>query len=81
MLRTALVVLLLACLPGALIFRVPLFDRARRAALAAEERWFWTIVLSAALSSMVALSLAVAGSYAPGAGALAGTVRSASGSR
>ena len=64
MLRTALVVLLLACLPGALIFRIPLLDRARRAALAAEERWFWTIVLSAALSSIVALSLAVAGSYA-----------------
>ena len=64
MLRTALVVLLLAWLPGALIFRVPLIDRARRAALAAEERLFWTIVLSAALSSIVALSLAVAGSYA-----------------
>ena len=63
MLRTALVVLLLACLPGALIFRIPLLDRARRAALAAEERWFWSIVLSAALSSIVALSLAVAGSY------------------
>ncbi len=62
--RTALVVLLLACLPGALIFRVPLFDRARRAALPAEERWFWAVVLSAALSSILAFTLALAGSYA-----------------
>ena len=64
MLRTALVVLLLAWLPGALVFRIPLFDRARRAALAAEERLFWSVVLSAALSSGAALALAVAGSYA-----------------
>jgi len=64
MLRTALVVLLLAYLPGALIFRFPLLDRARRAALAAEERLFWAVVLSVALSSLVAFSLAVAGSYA-----------------
>ena len=62
--RTALVVLLLAYLPGALIFRIPLLDRARRAALAAEERVFWAVVLSAALSSGMALGLAVAGSYA-----------------
>ena len=62
--RTALVVLLLAYLPGALILRIPLFDRARRAALAAEERVFWAVVLSAALSSGMALGLAVAGSYA-----------------
>ena len=64
MLRTALVVLLLAYLPGALIFRLPLLDRARRAALAAEERLFWAVVLSVALSSLVAFSLAGAGSYA-----------------
>ena len=64
MLRTALVVLLLAYLPGALLFRVPLLDRARRAALSAEERVFWGVVLSAALSSIGALSLAVAGTYA-----------------
>ena len=64
MLRTAFVVLLLAWLPGALLFRIPLLDRARRAALAAEERLFWAVVLSAALSSAAALGLAVAGSYA-----------------
>ena len=64
MLRTALVVLLLAYLPGALLFRIPLLDRARRAALSAEERVFWGVVLSAALSSIGALSLAVAGTYA-----------------
>ena len=64
MLRTTLVVLLLAYLPGALLFRVPLLDRARRAALAAEERLFWAVVLSAALTSVVAFAVAAAGSYA-----------------
>ena len=64
MLSTALVVLLLAYLPGALLFRVPLLDRARRAALAAEERLFWAVVLSAAMSSVAAFALAAAGSYA-----------------
>lgn len=64
MARTAFILLLLACLPGALLLRVPLFDRARRAALAAEERWFWTVVLSAALSSIVAFALAAGGFYA-----------------
>ena len=63
MLRTALVVLLLAYLPGALIYRLPLLDRGRRAALAAEERLFWAVALSLAVSSLVAFSLAVAGSY------------------
>ena len=64
MLRTALVVLLLAYLPGALLFRVPVLDRARRAALDAEERLFWAVVLSAALTSVTAFALAAAGSYA-----------------
>lgn len=64
MLQTAFVVLLLAYLPGALIFRLPFLDRPRRAALAAEERLFWAIVLSVALSSLVAFGLAVAGGYA-----------------
>ena len=62
--RTALVVLLLAYLPGALLFRIPLLDRARRAALAVEERLFWAVVLSATLTSVVAFALAAAGSYA-----------------
>ena len=64
MLRTAFVVLLLGYLPGALLFRVPALDRERRAALTAEERLFWAVVLSAALSSAGALSLAFAGTYA-----------------
>lgn len=64
MLRTTFVVLLLAYLPGALLFRIPRFDRARRAALAAEERLFWAVVLSAALTSVAALAVAAAGSYA-----------------
>ncbi len=64
MLRTTLAVLLFAYLPGTLLFRVPLLDRARRAALAVEERLFWAVVLSAALTSVVAFALAAAGSYA-----------------
>ena len=35
-----------AYLPGALLFRLPVADRARRAALAAEERVFWHVILS-----------------------------------
>ena len=35
-----------AWLPGAVLFRVPWFDRPRRAQLAAEERSYWAIVLS-----------------------------------
>ena len=63
MARTALVFLLLAYLPGALILRAPLLDRARRAGLPAEERVFWAVVLSVALSSIVAFILALGGSY------------------
>ena len=41
MVRTAFIVLLIAYLPGALIFRLPVAERSRRAALSAEERVFW----------------------------------------
>ena len=59
----ALAVPLLAYLPGALIFRLPVGERSRRAALPAEERVFWSILLSLALSSFTALGLAAAGLY------------------
>ncbi len=52
-----------AYLPGALIFRAPVADRGRRAALAPEERAFWGVVLSVALTSLVALGLAAPGWY------------------
>lgn len=47
-----------AWLPGALIFRLPWLDRDRRAALDAEERLFWAIVLSLAVSLSFVLFLA-----------------------
>ena len=63
MVRAALIVLLIAYLPGALIFRLPLAERSRRAALSAEERVFWAVVISVALSSIVAFALATTGSF------------------
>jgi hypothetical protein len=56
-------VALVAMLPGTLLFRLPVADRARRAALSAEERIYWSVVLSAAVSSIVVLSLAAGGWY------------------
>lgn len=63
MLHSAFVVFLVAYLPGALIFRLPVADPSRRAALAAEERVFWAVVISVALSSLVAFGLAALGIY------------------
>ncbi len=56
-------VLLLAYLPGQLIFRSPIGNRDRRARLPAEERVFWCILLSLALTSCLGLGLAAAGWY------------------
>jgi hypothetical protein len=50
--------LIVTWLPGVLIFRLPWLDRDRRAALDAEERLFWAIVLSVAVSLSVVLLLA-----------------------
>ena len=63
MVRTAFIVLLIAYLPGALIFRLPLAERSRRAALSAEERVFWAVAISLALSSIVAFALAATGRF------------------
>lgn len=52
-----------AWLPGAVIFRLPWLDRARRAALDAEERLFWAIVLSVAVSLSIVLTLAALHRY------------------
>ena len=60
---TALSVLLVAYIPGALVFRLPIARREDRAGLAAEERLFWSIVISLALTSIVGLGLAAAGWY------------------
>src|SRR4249919_565129 len=50
---------LIGWLPGTALFRLPWLDRDRRAALDAEERAFWAIVLSLALSLGVVLGLAI----------------------
>jgi hypothetical protein len=51
--------LLVAWLPGALLFRIPWWGRERRARLDAEERAFWAVVLSVAISVSAAFALAV----------------------
>lgn len=55
--------LLVAYVPGALIYRIPFADRATRAQLPAEERVFWGVMLSAAISTAVVLVLAAFGAY------------------
>lgn len=55
--------LLVGYLPGALLFRAPVGDRARRAALAADERAFWHVVISLAWSLAVVLALAAIDRY------------------
>jgi Dolichyl-phosphate-mannose-protein mannosyltransferase len=63
MLRFWVGVLLVGYLPGALLFRLPVADRARRAGLAAEERLFWAILLSVSSSLVAVLVLASLESY------------------
>jgi hypothetical protein len=53
----------IAWLPGAAIFRLPWLDRQRRAGLDAEERLFWAVVLSVAVSLALVLALAALHRY------------------
>lgn len=53
-------------LPGAVILRARWLDREARARLDAEERWFWAVVLSLAVSLSAALALAWIGRYTLG---------------
>jgi hypothetical protein len=53
----------IAWLPGAVIFRLPLADRDKRAALDAEERLFWAVILSVTLSTAIVLALAAVHRY------------------
>jgi hypothetical protein len=50
-------------LTGALLLRLPIGDRSRRAALDPEERVFWGVLISATLSSVIVLILAAASAY------------------
>jgi hypothetical protein len=52
-----------AWLPGAVVFRLPWLSRDRRAALTAEERLYWAVTISAAISLAVVLALAAAHRY------------------
>jgi hypothetical protein len=61
--QTTLTIAVLAWLPGAVIFRLPIGDRDRRAALDWEERLFWSIVISAVISTAVVLGLSVIDRY------------------
>ncbi len=50
-------------LPGALVYRLPVLSRQRRAALAGEERAFWHVIISLAWSLAFVLGTAAAGVY------------------
>ena len=63
MLRGSLAILVVAWLPGAVLFRLPWLDRNRRAALDAEERLFWAVVISVSVSLAVVLTLAALYQY------------------
>src|SRR5919106_2395126 len=63
MLSTIAFLLAIAYLPGAIIFRLPIADRAKRAGLPAEERVFWAVVLSVTVSTTVAFLLAAMSAY------------------
>lgn len=59
----ALDALLIAYLPGALVFRLPWWNRERRAGLSADERVFWHVILSAGWSVSAVLALAAFDAY------------------
>ena len=63
MVRALLQALVVAYLPGALLFRIPVDHRHLRAALPAEERVFWAVLLSTVWSVIVVLALAAVGQY------------------
>ena len=66
MLFAALGLLLTLYLPGAALFRLPILERGRRAALEAGERAYWAVLLSVAWSSAVAFGLAALSRYSIG---------------
>ena len=63
MIAIALASVLIAYLPGAILLRLPVADRSRRAALPVEERIFWHVVISLAWSLAVVLVLASVDAY------------------
>ena len=63
MLTALLQAIVLGWLPGAALFRAPFLDRDRRAGLDADERIFWQVLISIALSLSTVLALAALGRY------------------
>ncbi|MEN3339573.1 MAG: hypothetical protein V7647_3249, partial [Acidobacteriota bacterium] len=63
LLRQSLMLATVAWLPGAVIYRGEWLDRDRRGALDPEERLFWAIVLSLAISLSLVLALAALHRY------------------
>jgi hypothetical protein len=61
--RALLMLVAIGWLPGAALFRAPFLQRNRRAALAAEERVYWMVVLSVAISIAIVLALAAVHRY------------------
>lgn len=60
---TVLYLLIIGYLPGAAIFRMPWMERDARAALDAEERAFWAVIISLGVSLAAVLALAALGRY------------------
>lgn len=63
MLSTIASLIVIAYLPGAIVFRLPIADRAKRAALPAEERLFWAVIISILVTTTVAFTLAAMSVY------------------
>lgn len=63
MLTQAVLLVVVAWLPGAIIYRAPWGGRDRRAGLDAEERLFWAVIISAGVSLSAVLALAWLGRY------------------
>jgi hypothetical protein len=61
--KTLLSLVVIGWLPGAAIGRLPVAEPERRAALPAEERLFWSILISVAVSLAIVLALAAAHRY------------------
>jgi hypothetical protein len=55
--------LAIICLPGAVIFRLPIAGRPKRAALSIDERAFWMVVISVIVTTTAGLVLAAMGVY------------------
>ncbi len=74
MLTTILTLLAILYLPGAIIFRLPVANRPKRAALPAEERVFWAVIISVIVTTTAAFALAALSAYTVGRVAAFNTV-------